>query len=100
MTVRPEDVQRSILQVDFVDVERLLTDEEREVRGRVRAFVDEKVVPVAADYWDRAEFPFGLLEPLGELGLMGGDLRPEVRLRRVGQRGLRAGYPGAGPRFR
>ncbi|MBA2441665.1 MAG: acyl-CoA dehydrogenase family protein [Rubrobacter sp.] len=72
MTVRPEDVQRSISQVDFVDVERLLTDEEREVRDRIRAFVDEKVVPMAADYWDRAEFPFGLLEPLGELGLMGG----------------------------
>ncbi len=47
------------------------------VRDRVRAFVDEHVVPVAAGYWDRAEFPFELLPGLGELGIMGGTISEE-----------------------
>ena len=55
----------------------LLSAEEQEVRDRVRAFVDERVVPVAAGYWDRAEFPFELLRPLGELGIMGGTIGKE-----------------------
>ena len=77
MAVTPEVAQSGTPQVDFIDVNRLLSDEEREVRDRVRAFVDEKVVPTAADYWDRAEFPFELLPGLGELGLMGGSFGKE-----------------------
>ena len=77
MAVTPEVAQSGTPQVDFIDVNRLLSDEEREVRNRVRAFVDEKVVPTAADYWDRAEFPFELLPGLGELGLMGGSFGKE-----------------------
>lgn len=57
---------------DFAKIDRLLSAEELEVRDRVRAFVEEEVLPVAADHWDRAEFPFGLLKGLGGLGIMGG----------------------------
>ncbi|MGI8859444.1 MAG: acyl-CoA dehydrogenase family protein [Rubrobacteraceae bacterium] len=77
MTITPETAGRGIEPTDFVGVDRLLSDEEREVRDRVRAFVDERVIPVAADYWDRAEFPFELLPGLGELGIMGGTFAPE-----------------------
>jgi glutaryl-CoA dehydrogenase len=63
--------------VDLIDAGSLLSDEEKQVRDRVREFVDREVIPVAADYWDRAEFPFGLLPGLGKLGLMGGVLPEE-----------------------
>jgi len=76
MTITPETA-RGIGRVDFVGVDRLLSDGEREARDRVRAFVDKRVIPTAADYWDRAEFPFELLTGLGELGIMGGTFSPE-----------------------
>jgi len=77
MTITPETAGRGIEPTDFVGVDRLLSDGEREVRDRVRAFVDERVIPVAADHWDRAEFPFELLPGLGELGIMGGTFSRE-----------------------
>src|ERR671916_313316 len=77
MGVTPEGTRRGSRPVDFVDVGSLLSEEEKEVRDRVRAFVDESVVPVAAGYWHRAEFPFELLGPLGELGIMGGTIEKE-----------------------
>ena len=44
-----------------------LTEEQREVRDRVRAFVDAELMPVINDYWERAEFPRELVARLGEL---------------------------------
>ncbi|CAN5611551.1 acyl-CoA dehydrogenase family protein [soil metagenome] len=70
MTVSP-DVARLAQPVDFINAGRLLSEEEKEIRDRVRSFVDREVIPTAADYWDRAEFPFELLPGLGELGIMG-----------------------------
>jgi glutaryl-CoA dehydrogenase len=63
--------------VDLIDAGSLLSNEEKQVRERVREFVDREVIPVAAEHWDRAEFPFRLLPGLGELGLMGGVLPEE-----------------------
>ncbi len=77
MTVTPDVRQRGTSQVDFINVNRLLSDEEREVRDRVRAFVDEKVVPTAAEHWDKAQFSFDLLPGLGELGIAGGSFEKE-----------------------
>ena len=76
MAIMPEAAQDNE-QTDFIGMDRLLSDAEREVRDRVRAFVDERVIPVAADYWDRAKFPFELLPGLGELGIMGGTFSRE-----------------------
>jgi glutaryl-CoA dehydrogenase len=77
MTVTPEGTRRGTRPVDFINMGSLLSEEEKGIRDRVRAFVDERVVPEAAGYWDRAEFPFGLLEGLGELGIMGGTIGEE-----------------------
>jgi glutaryl-CoA dehydrogenase len=77
MAVTSERTHREKQPVDLIDVSSLLSDEEKRVRDRVREFVDREVIPVAADYWDRAQFPFGLLPGLGELGLMGGTLPEE-----------------------
>ena len=77
MAVTSERTHREKRPVDLIDVSSLLSDEEKRVRDRVREFVDREVIPIAADYWDRAQFPFGLLPGLGELGLMGGTLPEE-----------------------
>lgn len=60
---------------DYYLVDELLTPEEREVRDRVRSFVDREVIPHAAKYWDRAEFPFEIIPKLRDLGLTGGPIR-------------------------
>src|SRR5919202_874956 len=77
MTITPEATRRGTQPVDFVNVGRLLSDEEKEIRDKVRSFVDREVIPTAAEYWDKAEFPFDLLPTLGELGVVGGSFGKE-----------------------
>jgi glutaryl-CoA dehydrogenase len=77
MAVTSELTHREERPVDLIGVGGLLSGEEKRVRDRVREFVDREVIPVAADYWDRAEVPFALLPGLGELGLVGGVLPEE-----------------------
>jgi glutaryl-CoA dehydrogenase len=77
MRVTSERTQQGKRPVDLIDVGSLLSDEEKRVRDGIREFVDREVIPVAADYWDRAQFPFELLPGLGELGLVGGVLPEE-----------------------
>ena len=59
---------------DYYLLEELLTDEARDVRDRVRAFVDSDVLPVINDYWDRAEFPWPLVPKLAGLGIVGSTI--------------------------
>jgi glutaryl-CoA dehydrogenase len=77
MPVTPEGTLDSKRPVDFIRADRLLSEEEKEVRERAREFVDREVIPVSADHWDRGEFPFDLLPGLGELGVMGGTFSSE-----------------------
>ncbi|MDR7328386.1 acyl-CoA dehydrogenase family protein [Corynebacterium guangdongense] len=56
---------------DFYLLESTLPEEAREIRTRVRGFVDKHVLPVINEYWERAEFPYELLEPLAKLGVVG-----------------------------
>ena len=64
------DVTQS-LGTDYYMLEELLTDEEKEVRDRVRAFADREVIPVINEYWDKAQFPFELIPKVAELGIAG-----------------------------
>ena len=50
MSIMPDAARSNVERADFIGMDRLLSDGEREVRDRARAFVDEKVIPVAADY--------------------------------------------------
>jgi glutaryl-CoA dehydrogenase len=77
MPVTSEGTLREKLPVDFINASKLLSNEEKEIRARVRDFVDREVIPPAADHWDRCEFPFDLLPGLGGLGLMGGTFSEE-----------------------
>lgn len=77
MAITPDAARRETQRADFINADRLLSEEEKEVRDRVRSFVEREVIPPAAGYWDRAEFPFELLPGLGELGIMGGTFSEE-----------------------
>jgi alkylation response protein AidB-like acyl-CoA dehydrogenase len=48
-----------------------LTQEQRQIRDMVAEFVDEEVVPRAADIDETDEFPGDLVAEMGDLGLMG-----------------------------
>src|SRR5215213_2504648 len=77
MTVTPEEMRRGTRPVDFVNAGSLLSEEEKGIRDRVREFVDREVIPAAANYWDRGEFPFDLLPGLAETGILGGAFGEE-----------------------
>ncbi len=63
-------VERLYGVADWYDAESLLTDDERRVLGRLRAFLDGKARPLLADHWERGDFPDELRQPLADLDLM------------------------------
>jgi glutaryl-CoA dehydrogenase len=59
---------------DLIDLDSLLSDDERALRSRTREFVDAEIRPHIADWFDRAYFPAELVPELGRLGLLGMQL--------------------------
>ena len=59
---------------DFYGLDELLTERELEIRDRVRLWCDTEVVPAAAGYWERAEFPVELATGYGRLGIAGASI--------------------------
>lgn len=65
-----EDIGRSH-GTDYFLIRDQLRDEEIDYLERTRAFVDEDVLPVAADYWERGDFPWELLKKMAPLEIVG-----------------------------
>jgi len=65
-----EGIGRS-LGTDYFRIADQLSPEEVSHWRRTRDFVDDDVLPVINDYWERAEFPWPLIEALGKLGIVG-----------------------------
>jgi glutaryl-CoA dehydrogenase len=57
--------------LDFLDVERALSDEERAIRDAVRQFVSGRILPDVGEWFERGEFPRAVANGLAELGLLG-----------------------------
>src|SRR6266700_2340474 len=57
--------------LDFLAIDRLLSEEERLIRDTTRSFVTDKVLPEIAGWFERGEFPLELAKELGSLGLLG-----------------------------
>ncbi|HEX2251737.1 MAG TPA: acyl-CoA dehydrogenase family protein [Thermoanaerobaculia bacterium] len=60
--------------VDFIDFDALLSDEERLVRDTVRAWVEDRFLPVIEECHREARFPMELVPEMGELNLFGATL--------------------------
>lgn len=56
---------------DMMNVEGLLTDDERQVQRTVARFVDERVLPIIADCFEHERFPRELVPLMAEMGLFG-----------------------------
>jgi len=56
---------------DYFHIADQLTREETNYLLRTRQFVDDEVLPVINDYWERAEFPWPLIKRMATLGIVG-----------------------------
>jgi glutaryl-CoA dehydrogenase len=56
---------------DFLEIDTLISSEERLVRDTVRQFVQEKITPNAGKWFAEGEFPRELIGQMGDLGLFG-----------------------------
>ena len=56
---------------DFLDVDSLLSDEEKLLRETVRKFTEDRILPEVADWWEQGTFPHELSKEMGALGLLG-----------------------------
>ena len=63
------------LGTDYFGLRDELTDAERDDLRRTRAFVDNDVLPVINDYWQRAEFRWPLIKKMGTLGIVGDGIK-------------------------
>jgi glutaryl-CoA dehydrogenase len=62
------------LATDYFLVREQFSAEQWDLFLRTRRFVDQEVLPVINDYWERAELPWPLITRLAELGLVGEDI--------------------------
>lgn len=60
---------------DLTGIDSLLTDDEKEVRSRVRSFVDSAIRPNIAHWYENAIFDLDIVPQMGELGLLGMHLK-------------------------
>jgi glutaryl-CoA dehydrogenase len=56
---------------DYLSIDSVLSDEERDIRDTVRAFVRERVLPEVGDWFDEGRVPRDLMGELGKLGVLG-----------------------------
>jgi glutaryl-CoA dehydrogenase len=63
--------------VDFYDRDGLFSEEERAVRDTLRAWVDERVLPVIGECYVAGRFPKELVPQMAQLGLFGANLPEE-----------------------
>jgi glutaryl-CoA dehydrogenase len=63
--------ERQIRPKDFLELDHLLSDEERDIRDTVRAFVADRVLPYVGEWFEQGGLPIELARELGKLGLLG-----------------------------
>lgn len=71
----PADIDGLRAAIDILSLDALLTPEEVAVRACVRAFVDERIRPHIAEWFDSAHFPAELAREFGSLGVLGMHLQ-------------------------
>jgi glutaryl-CoA dehydrogenase len=64
--------------VDLYEIESQFTEEERQVRDHVRAWVEERYLPIVEQAYEGAYFPLDLVPELAGMGLLGATLPEEV----------------------
>ena len=57
--------------LDYLELDRLLSDEELAIRDTVRTWVEDRVLPGIEGWFEQAEFPLEVGKELGAMGLLG-----------------------------
>lgn len=57
--------------LDYLELDRLLSDEERAIRDTVRDWVRDRVLPGIEGWFEAGEFPLEIAKELGAMGLLG-----------------------------
>ena len=57
--------------LELLDVDHLMTTDERDIQAVVRDFVERRVKPSIGDWYERGEVDLGLMKEAGSLGLLG-----------------------------
>jgi glutaryl-CoA dehydrogenase len=57
--------------LDLFDIDRLLDEDERDIAATVRKFVDTRLRPNVADWFESGSLPRELAQEFGQLGVMG-----------------------------
>ena len=61
--------------VDFMEVDSLLSDDERLVRDNTRKFIEDNLVPIIEQCNREGRFPRELVKPMADLGFFGANLK-------------------------
>jgi glutaryl-CoA dehydrogenase len=61
--------------LELLGVDHLLGEEERDIQATVREFVEQRVKPNIADWYERGDLDLGLMREAGALGLLGMHLQ-------------------------
>lgn len=56
---------------DFYHLGQSLSEEDRTLQLKVRAFMEKEIQPIVNEYWNKAEFPFEIIPKLAELNICG-----------------------------
>jgi len=68
---------KSYQELDFYDISSLLSEEEIMIRDQVRAYCEDRLMPIIAKNWEDGTFPNEIIPELGELGLLGPSIPEE-----------------------
>jgi len=60
--------------VDYMQIDSLLSDQEKLVRQTVREFVENEIIPHIEEWNREGRFPIHLVPPMAELGLFGANM--------------------------
>lgn len=56
---------------DFFNIESLLSEDERQVRDTVGKWVDDRILPIIGECFEKEHFPMDLVPEMAEMGLFG-----------------------------
>lgn len=64
-------------ELDFYNLDSLLSEDEIMVRDQVRSFCEERLLPDVPKHWEDGTFPSETIPEMGELGLLGPSIPEE-----------------------
>lgn len=76
------EIQKSLKQdlfegVDFLDLDDLLSEEQKLIRSSIRDFVKKEISPYIEDWAQKAHFPYEIVRKFGDVGAFGPQLPEE-----------------------